>query len=140
MTSHGPFCTRIRTPATRWRAARRWLCSIVSRATTSWRKTVAERGCSRWGSPRCADPRIEHLNRQLREREAQSLRRTLRVATSPCAPHQRVVHNDAERTMLAFCSNDYLGLACHPALADALSEGAALWGAGSGASHLISGH
>jgi 8-amino-7-oxononanoate synthase len=83
---------------------------------------------------------IEHLNRQLREREAQSLRRTLRVATSPCAPHQRVVHNGAERAMLAFCSNDYLGLACHPALADALSEGAALWGAGSGASHLISGH
>ena len=83
---------------------------------------------------------IEHLTRQLREREAQSLRRTLRVATSPCAPRQRVAQNGAERPMLAFCSNDYLGLASHPALADALSEGVARWGVGSGASHLINGH
>ena len=42
--------------------------------------------------------------------------------------------------LLAFCSNDYLGLAAHPALVQALAEGAALYGAGSGASHLISGH
>ncbi len=42
--------------------------------------------------------------------------------------------------MLAFCSNDYLGLANHPALTAALAEGARLWGAGSGASHLVSGH
>jgi 8-amino-7-oxononanoate synthase len=44
------------------------------------------------------------------------------------------------QTLLAFCSNDYLGLAAHPELAQALAEGAALYGAGSGASHLISGH
>ena len=42
--------------------------------------------------------------------------------------------------MLAFCSNDYLGLAAHPRAVAALREGAALYGAGSGASHLISGH
>lgn len=42
--------------------------------------------------------------------------------------------------MLAFCSNDYLGLAAHPAIVAALQEGAALYGAGSGASHLVSGH
>ncbi len=87
---------------------------------------------------------IEHLNRQLREREAQSLRRRRRVAESPCAPHQRV-SNDGEpasaaREMLAFCSNDYLGLANHPVLIDAIAEGARRYGAGSGASHLISGH
>jgi 8-amino-7-oxononanoate synthase len=41
---------------------------------------------------------------------------------------------------LAFCSNDYLGLAHHPALAEALAEGARRWGTGSGASHLVSGH
>lgn len=42
--------------------------------------------------------------------------------------------------MLAFCSNDYLGLASHPELVEALAEGARRWGAGSGASHLVSGH
>lgn len=83
---------------------------------------------------------IEHLSRQLREREAQSLRRQRRSATSPCAPRQRVRCGGAERAMLAFCSNDYLGLASHPALIDALAEGAHRFGAGSGASHLISGH
>jgi 8-amino-7-oxononanoate synthase len=42
--------------------------------------------------------------------------------------------------MLAFCSNDYLGLAAHPRLVEALCEGAERYGVGSGASHLISGH
>ena len=42
--------------------------------------------------------------------------------------------------MLAFCSNDYLGLAAHPKIVAALQEGANLYGVGSGASHLISGH
>src|SRR5213593_4409498 len=83
---------------------------------------------------------IEHLNRQLCERETQSLRRRRRVATSACAPHQRVAQDGVERSMLAFCSNDYLGLASHPALAAAFAEGAARWGVGSGASHLINGH
>jgi len=79
---------------------------------------------------------IEHLNHRLRERNEQALRRQRRTAESPCAPHQRV----SGRDMLSFCSNDYLGLANHPALIEALSEGARHHGAGSGASHLISGH
>lgn len=84
---------------------------------------------------------IEHLNRQLREREAQGLQRQRRIAESPCAPHQRVSrHGQPARDLLAFCSNDYLGLANHPALAQALAEGAVQFGAGSGASHLINGH
>ena len=85
---------------------------------------------------------IEHLNLQLREREAQSLRRRRRIAESACAPQQRLtVEGSARpRDMLAFCSNDYLGMAAHPALAEALGEGARLYGTGSGASHLINGH
>jgi len=67
---------------------------------------------------------------------AHSLTRRRRSADSPCAPRQLV----DGRPMLAFCSNDYLGLAAHPKVVAALREGAALYGAGSGASHLVSGH
>jgi 8-amino-7-oxononanoate synthase len=44
------------------------------------------------------------------------------------------------QSMLAFCSNDYLGLAADPRVVEAMQRGAAIYGAGSGASHLISGH
>ncbi len=84
---------------------------------------------------------IEHLNRQLRERESQGLRRQRRIAESPCAPRQRVAQTgQPAHELLGFCSNAYLGLANHPALVEALAEGARRYGAGSGASHLISGH
>ena len=43
-------------------------------------------------------------------------------------------------TYLAFCSNDYLGLAADPRLVAALERGARAYGVGSGASHLVSGH
>lgn len=84
---------------------------------------------------------IEHLTRQLHEREAQSLRRRRRVAESACAPQQRMsMDGGRPRDMLSFCSNDYLGMANHPELIAALGEGASLYGCGSGASHLVSGH
>ena len=68
---------------------------------------------------------LAHLNRRLREREAAALQRRRRIADSPCAPHQRVAGADGVvRDMLAFCSIDYLGLANHPALTEALAEGA----------------
>ncbi len=41
---------------------------------------------------------------------------------------------------IAFCSNDYLGLANHPALIAAAREGAQQFGVGAGASHLVLGH
>ena len=84
---------------------------------------------------------IDHLNRQLRERAAQALTRQRRTALTPCAPQQQVaLDGQPARELLAFCSNDYLGLANHPALVAALAEGAQRYGAGSGASHLVSGH
>ena len=79
---------------------------------------------------------IASIERQLRRLDEQSLTRKRRVVDSPCAPRITV----DGRPMLAFCSNDYLGLASHPRLIDAMAEGARLYGAGSGASHLISGH
>lgn len=88
---------------------------------------------------------LEHLERQLREREAHGLRRRLRATDGPCGPHQRVARRSgSERSddavLLTFGSNDYLGLANHPAVAAALAEGAMHYGAGSGASHLVTGH
>lgn len=44
------------------------------------------------------------------------------------------------REMLSFCSNDYLGLAAHPAVVEALRRGAERWGAGGGSAHLVIGH
>jgi 8-amino-7-oxononanoate synthase len=79
---------------------------------------------------------IDSVNRKLDELAAQSLTRRRRTAETRCAPRQVV----DGRAMLAFCSNDYLGLAAHPRVVEALREGAQLYGAGSGASHLVSGH
>ncbi|TQK05455.1 8-amino-7-oxononanoate synthase [Herbaspirillum sp. SJZ107] len=79
---------------------------------------------------------IAHVQTRLDALAAQSLTRKRRTADTPCAPRQTV----DGRPMLAFCSNDYLGLAAHPRVVAALREGAALYGAGSGASHLVSGH
>ena len=39
-----------------------------------------------------------------------------------------------------FASNDYLGLAAHPKLAQAMSAASEQWGVGAGASHLVCGH
>jgi 8-amino-7-oxononanoate synthase len=79
---------------------------------------------------------MDDVRRQLDELETRSLTRHRRTAETPCAPRQVV----DGRELLAFCSNDYLGLAAHPRVVEALREGARLYGAGSGASHLVSGH
>ncbi|TDP58912.1 8-amino-7-oxononanoate synthase [Roseateles toxinivorans] len=84
---------------------------------------------------------LEHLATKLQAIAAKDLTRVLRVAESATAPVQTVRGADGRaRELLMFCSNDYLGLAAHPALAEALIAGARRYGAGSGASHLISGH
>ncbi|HBT34112.1 MAG TPA: 8-amino-7-oxononanoate synthase [Pusillimonas sp.] len=76
------------------------------------------------------------IAQRLEALDQQGLRRHLRRVDTACGPRVRV----NQRDMLAFCSNDYLGLASHPAIIAALQEGAQRYGAGSGASHLISGH
>ena len=74
--------------------------------------------------------------RELTELDTQLLRRKIRSVDSPCGTRIQI----GGRELQAFCSNDYLGLANHPNLIAALSEGAQRFGVGSGASHLISGH
>jgi 8-amino-7-oxononanoate synthase len=72
----------------------------------------------------------------LAERRAQRLYRTRRVVGSAPGP-QLIVDG---RRCLAFCSNDYLGLANHPEVVDAFQRAAADYGVGSSASHLVCGH
>jgi 8-amino-7-oxononanoate synthase len=81
-------------------------------------------------------PGFEALQTRLAELTQQGLKRQLVVAQTPCQPEVQV----NGQTRLAFNSNDYLGLANHPKLVEALQEGARRYGVGSGASHLISGH
>lgn len=82
------------------------------------------------------NPLLQALEQGLQQLDAAQLRRRLRTVDTPCAPRAQVDH----RPLLAFCSNDYLGFAAHPEIVEALREGASRYGAGSGASHLISGH
>lgn len=73
-----------------------------------------------------------HLERQ----KTLNLYRTRRVLESPAGVTAVI---DGQR-YLSFCSNDYLGLANHPEVIQALQQGAAEYGVGSGAAHLVSGH
>lgn len=78
----------------------------------------------------------DRLRRRLAETRQRDRHRTRRVAAGPQAPERRV---DGKR-LLSFASNDYLGLAGHPVIRQALIRGVERWGAGSGAAHLVNGH
>lgn len=73
---------------------------------------------------------------ELKIREAEGLLRRRRVLDGPQGVRVRV--DGVE--LLSFCSNDYLGLASHPALIRAAREAAQCFGVGAGASHLVTGH
>lgn len=76
------------------------------------------------------------LQQRLDERRRAQLYRQRRVL---CSPQQRAVEMDG-KPLLSFCSNDYLGLANDPRIRAAFAAGLERYGAGSGASHLVSGH
>lgn len=76
------------------------------------------------------------LTTRLAERRAANLYRQRPLLESPQGP---LVQVDG-RELLAFCSNDYLGLANHPQVIEAWRAGAQKWGVGGGASHLVIGH
>ncbi|MDQ3768352.1 MAG: 8-amino-7-oxononanoate synthase [Actinomycetota bacterium] len=73
---------------------------------------------------------------ELEELRRAGLLRELRTLDS--APGARVRLEGREVVLL--CSNDYLGLAGHPAVCAAAAEAAQRWGAGAGASRLVSGN
>ena len=76
------------------------------------------------------------LASRLNERRAAHLYRQRPLLETPQGPEVMV---EGER-LLAFCSNDYLGLANHPQVIEAWRAGAQKWGVGGGASHLVIGH
>ena len=76
---------------------------------------------------------IEGRLEELRARGMYRRRRTLEGAQG------REVVVDGRR-LVNFCSNDYLGLAADPRIAEAFKAGVERWGVGAGASHLVCGH
>lgn len=76
------------------------------------------------------------LRNRLGEIEREGLYRRRKTLESPQAAEVLV----EGRRLVNFCSNDYLGLASHPAVVDALKRGASEFGVGAGAAHLICGH
>jgi 8-amino-7-oxononanoate synthase len=79
---------------------------------------------------------VKDLSRQLHQLREQNLYRSRRILESPQGPEIRL---DGD-SYLAFCSNDYLGLASHPQIIRAFQSAAEKYGVGSGAAHLVSGH
>jgi len=79
---------------------------------------------------------FDSLSEELQQRKQQSLYRQRRTLESPQQP---IVSVDG-REYLAFCSNDYLGLANHPEVIQSFQKAADKYGVGGGASHLVNGH
>jgi 8-amino-7-oxononanoate synthase len=79
---------------------------------------------------------IAGLDAALAARRSAGLDRRRVVMPAPQGPRVTM----GGRQLLAFASNDYLGLANDPALVAAARDAAARWGVGAGASHLICGH
>src|SRR5277367_1442553 len=81
------------------------------------------------------NPFDEELNQRLEALRKQGLRRELRRVDSAQGPRIKI----GGETFLNFSSNDYLGLANHPALKEAAIKAVEKFGAGAGASRLICG-
>ena len=78
----------------------------------------------------------QELLAKLAQRKEDNLYRQRHLLESAQGPQVQV----NGKACVAFCSNDYLSLASHPAVIDSFRRGAETYGVGSGASHLIYGH
>lgn len=75
------------------------------------------------------------IDRELAQLDAAFLKRIRRTPGNPCGPEMVL---DGRR-LIAFASNDYLGLANDPALKQGAINAIEQWGVGAGASQLVSG-
>jgi len=78
---------------------------------------------------------LRELAEELASLETDDLRRHLTTIDGVGGPRVRI----AGRELITWCSNDYLGLATHPALVEAAAAAAADWGIGARASRLLAG-
>ncbi|BDZ74469.1 8-amino-7-oxononanoate synthase [Methylophaga marina] len=81
-------------------------------------------------------PWHNELTAALAERKAAGRYRQNRLRVGEQGVHIHL----ADKTVLSFCSNDYLGLAAHPDIKQAFKEAVDKEGVGSGAAHLLTGH
>jgi 8-amino-7-oxononanoate synthase len=79
---------------------------------------------------------VTDVAERLAELRGRGLYRRLRLVEGPQGPQVML----GGRSVLLLCSNNYLGLADHPQVREAAAEAALRWGAGAGASRLISGN
>ena len=77
-----------------------------------------------------------NFSNKISDLEKNHLLRSRRIANSAQGTKMKIDNKD----IINFCSNDYLSLANHPKIKEALVQGVEKYGAGSGASHLVSGH
>lgn len=78
---------------------------------------------------------LRDFKQEIKNLETRHLRRQLRVVESPSDPTITI----EGRRFIAMASNNYLGLANHPAVKRAAIEAIEQWGVGAGAARLISG-
>src|SRR5215216_952983 len=116
---------------------------IRRRSSASSRRSRSHRHTRRRTSPPprsppvgAIDPAMGDVGDRLSELHAAGLYRRLRLIEGPQGP--RVILDGAE--VLLLCSNNYLGLADHPRVRQAAADTAERFGAGAGASRLISGN
>jgi len=77
-----------------------------------------------------------NFSNKISDLEKNHLLRSRKIAQSAQGTNMKIDNQD----VVNFCSNDYLSLANHPKIKEALIKGVEKYGAGSGASHLVSGH
>ena len=79
---------------------------------------------------------MDELQAELVDRKQQGLYRRRLISQSAQGP--RSIING--KSLLSFCSNDYLGLANHPDIKQAFIAATEKYGVGSGSAHLVNGH
>lgn len=79
---------------------------------------------------------LDQISEEISRLNGQGLKRNLRLVQGPQGP--KVVMDGRE--VILMCSNDYLGLANHPLVKQAAIKAIERWGAGAGASRLVSGN
>ena len=79
---------------------------------------------------------FDSLQDALEQRKQDHLYRSRRTLNAAQQPETLI----DDKPMLAFCSNDYLGLANDPRVIERFQQAASIYGVGSGASHLVNGH